>query len=84
MAHILWTNDDGIQAPGLRALLEALRPLGRVSVFAPDHNWSAAGHTKTMHKPLRVARFALPGIEGDEVEAYTLSLIHISEPTRPY
>ncbi|MDD3824965.1 MAG: 5'/3'-nucleotidase SurE [Anaerolineae bacterium] len=71
MAHILLTNDDGIQAPGLRALLEALRPLGRVSVFAPDHNWSAAGHTKTMHKPLRVARFALPGIEGDEVEAYT-------------
>ena len=71
MTHILLTNDDGIQAPGLRALLDALRPLGRLSVFAPDHNWSAAGHTKTMHKPLRVARYPLPGIEGDEVEAYT-------------
>jgi 5'-nucleotidase len=71
VTHILLTNDDGIQAPGLRALLEALRPLGRVSVFAPDHNWSAAGHTKTMHKPLRVARYPLVDPEGGEVEAYT-------------
>jgi len=54
MAHILLTNDDGIEAPGLRALLRALRPLAEVTVLAPDHNWSAAGHTKTMHKPLRV------------------------------
>ncbi|RPI58759.1 MAG: 5'/3'-nucleotidase SurE [Chloroflexi bacterium] len=71
MTHILLTNDDGIQAPGLRALLEALRPLGRLSVFAPDHNWSAAGHTKTMHKPLRVARYPFPDLEGGDVEAYT-------------
>jgi 5'-nucleotidase len=54
MARILLTNDDGIEAPGLRALLRALRPLADVTVLAPDHNWSAAGHTKTMHKPLRV------------------------------
>lgn len=54
MTRILLTNDDGIEAPGLRALLYAFQPLGRVAVLAPDHNWSAAGHTKTMHKPLRV------------------------------
>jgi 5'-nucleotidase len=72
------TNDDGIDAAGLRTLLEALRPLARVSIFAPDHNWSAAGHTKTMHKPLRVDRYALPSAceqdapgSEDEVEAYT-------------
>jgi len=78
MAHILLTNDDGIDAPGLRALIHALRPLARVSIFAPDHNWSAAGHTKTMHKPLRVDRYMLTlggdqgeqGAEG-QVEAYT-------------
>jgi 5'-nucleotidase len=57
LAHILVTNDDGIEAPGLRALQRALQPLGRVTIFAPDHNWSAAGHTKTMHKPLRVTPF---------------------------
>jgi 5'-nucleotidase len=78
MAHILLTNDDGIDASGLRALIHALRPLARVSIFAPDHNWSAAGHTKTMHKPLRVDRYplVLGGANGeqgaeDQVEAYT-------------
>jgi len=71
VTHILLTNDDGIQAPGLRALVEALRPLARLSVFAPDHNWSAAGHTKTMHKPLRVARYPFSDVAGGDVEAYT-------------
>ncbi|NPV07413.1 MAG: 5'/3'-nucleotidase SurE [Anaerolineae bacterium] len=52
--HILVTNDDGVSSPGLVALGAALRRLGTVTVFAPDHNWSAAGHNKTMHKPLRV------------------------------
>lgn len=59
MPHILITNDDGYQAPALAALAHALRPLGQVTVFAPDHNWSAAGHTKTMHKPLRVTQHTL-------------------------
>lgn len=54
MPHILVTNDDGVGAPGLAALAAALRPLGRVSVLAPDRNWSASGHVKTLHKPLRV------------------------------
>jgi 5'-nucleotidase len=75
MTQILLTNDDGIEAPGLRALLQALRPLGAVMVFAPDHNWSAAGHTKTMHKPLRVDRYSFDcpptDDEPDGVKAYT-------------
>ena len=57
--HILLTNDDGYQSPGLLALVSSLAQHGRVTVFAPDHNWSAAGHTKTMHKPLRVTEGAL-------------------------
>ena len=52
--HILVTNDDGVQAPGLLALAQEMRKLGRVTVFAPDHNWSASGHVKTMDRPLRV------------------------------
>jgi len=64
---ILLTNDDGINAPGLDALRQALAPIARLAVFAPDHNWSAAGHTKTMHKPLRVHHVPLQ----DGTEAYT-------------
>lgn len=52
--HILVTNDDGVTAPGLLALAQEMRALGRVSVLAPDQNWSASGHVKTMHRPLRV------------------------------
>lgn len=52
--HILVTNDDGYSAPGLLALAKEMRNLGSVSILAPDHNWSASGHVKTMHRPLRV------------------------------
>ncbi|MBI1794381.1 MAG: 5'/3'-nucleotidase SurE [Chloroflexi bacterium] len=57
--HILVTNDDGVQAPGLLALAVAMRPLGKVTVFAPDRNWSASGHVKTMERPLRVRETTL-------------------------
>jgi len=52
--HILLTNDDGVNAPGLLALKQALDPLGKVTVVAPSRNYSAAGHRKTLHKPLRL------------------------------
>lgn len=75
VTHILLTNDDGIDSPGLHALLRALSPLARVTVLAPDHNWSAAGHTKTMHKPLRVSSYSFESVpdqlSGQDVEAYT-------------
>lgn len=51
---ILVTNDDGIRAPGLRLLAEALAPLGRVEVYAPEGQQSAVGHSVSLHKPLRV------------------------------
>ncbi|MCG3208857.1 MAG: 5'-nucleotidase SurE [Anaerolineae bacterium] len=50
---ILITNDDGIDAPALLPLKQALDAVADTLVFAPDHNWSASGHPKTMHKPLR-------------------------------
>ena len=52
--HILVTNDDGVYAPGLLALTQEFRRLGEVTVLAPDHNWSASGHVKTLNRPLRV------------------------------
>ncbi len=52
--HILVTNDDGVTAPGLLALAQAMRALGDVTVLAPERNWSACGHVKTLDHPLRV------------------------------
>jgi 5'-nucleotidase len=64
---ILLTNDDGVDMPELLALKNALAEIGQVVVVAPDHNWSAAGHTKTMHKPLRMVETRL----ADGSPAYT-------------
>ncbi len=57
--RILVTNDDGVDSEGLLALKRALSGVGDTVVIAPNHNWSAAGHTKTMHKPLRVTRVTM-------------------------
>ncbi|MBV6395291.1 MAG: 5'-nucleotidase SurE [Anaerolineales bacterium] len=57
--HILVTNDDGVTAPGLLALAQEMRQLGKVTVFAPDRNWSASGHVKTLDRPLRVRETTL-------------------------
>lgn len=51
---ILISNDDGIQANGIKALVEALGKEHDVYVVAPDRERSASGHSLTMHTPLRV------------------------------
>lgn len=57
--HILVTNDDGVNAPGLLALAQELRTSHKVTILAPERNWSASGHVKTMHRPLRVREVLL-------------------------
>ncbi len=52
--HILLTNDDGIYAPGLAALEQALRQLGDVTVVAPTTEQSGVGHSITFLTPLVV------------------------------
>src|SRR3990172_7831133 len=51
---ILVTNDDGIQSEGLVKLQAALSSVGEVLVIAPDRDWTGAGHSKSLHKSLRV------------------------------
>jgi 5'-nucleotidase len=51
---ILVTNDDGIRAPGIVALAEAMQAVGEVCVYAPEGQQSAVGHGVSLHKPLRV------------------------------
>ena len=62
--YILVTNDDGIDSEGLLSLKQALSQVGDVAVIAPQHNWSVAGHNKTIQKPLRVAKVKLA--DGDD------------------
>lgn len=50
---ILVTNDDGIDAPGLRALIGVMRTLGEVVVVAPDQGRSGQAHAITVNVPLR-------------------------------
>jgi len=61
---ILVTNDDGVYAPGIRALFDAVRSLGRAVIVAPEQDRSAVSHSLTMNRPLRVREL--------EAEVYTL------------
>jgi len=68
--RILVSNDDGIHAPGIQALADALAPLGEVTVMAPLTEQSASSHSLTLHHPLRVKklgerRFAVEGTPTD-------------------
>src|SRR3972149_9251973 len=51
---ILVTNDDGVESEGLVKLQEALSSVGEVLVIAPDRDWTGAGHSKSLHRTLRV------------------------------
>ena len=59
MKNILVTNDDGVLAPGLLALVQEMRHLGKVTILAPDRNWSGSGHVKTLDRALRMREFHL-------------------------
>lgn len=85
--HILVTNDDGVFAPGLLALAQEVRKLGKVSILAPDRNWSGGGHVKTLDRALRVKEvrladgtqaFASDGAPSDCVALATLG--YFKEP----
>lgn len=52
--HILLTNDDGFDAIGLKALIEALSPIAKLTVVAPAKNKSACGHSLTLDRPLKL------------------------------
>ncbi len=55
--NILVTNDDGIDSPGIFALVKALQTIATVHVVAPDRQQSAVGHALTVSTPLRMTPF---------------------------
>src|SRR5262245_21100532 len=64
---ILITNDDGVTAPGLLSLIEAVKDLGKIVVVAPDKPQSGMGHAITIGQPLRLHKVNL----GEGVEAWS-------------
>ncbi len=84
LKRILITNDDGINAAGIKALEQGLAGVGEVTVIAPDREMSATSQAISLHTPLRVNRmddrhYAVAGTPADSV---ILALYHIL-PQRP-
>jgi 5'-nucleotidase len=77
---ILVTNDDGIVAPGIRALVEVASSLGDVVVVAPDSPQSGKGHAITIHEPLRLNKVNLfPGIESWESSGTPVDCVKLAK-----
>jgi 5'-nucleotidase len=85
MSLILISNDDGIHSDGLRALAEALVPLGEVVAVAPDREQSASSHALTMHRPLRLKQ-AAPGffsVDGTPTDCILLAVNRVLAGRKP-
>jgi 5'-nucleotidase len=84
MPHIVITNDDGIFAPGLRALLKGLEGLGTISVVAPSRERSAAAQSLTLRQPIYCDQVAERewAVEGTPADAMIIAL-HTLFPEKP-
>jgi 5'-nucleotidase len=84
MTYILVTNDDGVHAPGILALAQAMRTLGEVEVAAPATNQSASGHKKTLFQSVPISRTQLAdgtpalAVSGSPADCIALSALGLS------
>ena len=84
--RILISNDDGVNAPGIKVLERIARAISKdVWVVAPEQEQSAAGHSLTIRRPLRVRqlsrrRFA---VDGTPTDAVLLGVNHVMKGKRP-
>jgi len=85
--NILITNDDGIEAPGILALAEALRPLGEVTVAAPRHQRSGTSHGVTSDRPIAVQESERRGQRWIAIDALPATCVRLAVealvPARP-
>ena len=81
---ILVCNDDGIHSEGLAVLADCLETLGEVYVVGPDRERSAAGHSLTLHRPLRVSEVGTRRytVDGTPTDCVNLAINRIL-PRRP-
>ena len=84
-ARILVSNDDGYLADGLVALAEAMAPLGEVWVVAPDREQSAASHSISLHRPLRIKQIKPRwfAIDGTPTDCSYLAINYLMKDCRP-
>ena len=77
--QILVTNDDGVHSEGIRALADALRPLGDVTVVAPIQEASAIGHALTLRRPLRIETIGpdVFAIDGTPTDCVNIAITHV-------
>ncbi|MCX6568850.1 MAG: 5'/3'-nucleotidase SurE [Candidatus Aminicenantes bacterium] len=84
---ILVTNDDGIEAPGILALAEALVPLGTVTVAAPRDPRSGVSHGVTSDRPIRVVESERQGMTWFAIDALPATCVRLAleklVPVRP-
>lgn len=73
---ILVTNDDGVYAPGIRALHEAVSSLGEALIVAPERDNSAVSHSLTMNRPLRVIELEknIYTLDGTPTDCVTIAI----------
>lgn len=76
---LVLTNDDGIDAPGIQALADAVAELGQVLVLAPQHGHSGCGHQATVDRPLNLQTRdnQQMSVDGTPVDCVRLALLHI-------
>ncbi len=85
MTKILVTNDDGVLAPGILALAQAMRVLGDVEVIAPSANQSAGGHKKTLFQDIPTSKAELAdgtsalAVSGSPADCIALAALGIME-----
>src|SRR6266702_531918 len=85
--RILVTNDDGINAPGLKVLEKVARSLSRdVWVVAPEVEQSGAAHSLTLRRPLQVRRLSPRrfAVDGTPTDCVLVAVNHIMPRRRPY
>jgi 5'-nucleotidase len=85
-ARVLISNDDGIEAPGLKLLERAMRRLSReVWVVAPESEQSAASHSLTLRRPLRVRKLSAwrHAVDGTPTDAVLLAINQVMRDSRP-
>ena len=79
MVRILVTNDDGYRSEGIRALADALRGIGDVTIVAPMTEASAIGHALTLRHPLRLERIDdhTFGVDGTPTDCVNVAVAHV-------
>ena len=83
--RILVSNDDGIDSAGIAALVEAVSPLGEVWVVAPETEQSAASHSLSLHRPLRIREYRERwfAVDGTPSDCSYLAINHILKQSPP-